>query len=219
MPKTRNQMQETCLKIQILSQEGYSCHQIARKCRCSPSAVGYTLQKYKRTNSLEDKPRSGRPRVSSARNDHILIHMCRENLPMTSQELQQQWSNQIGVQCSTRTVCGRLLDHGLRSYKAAKKPLINERQRLARRRWAQAHKNWTNWTARNWKKIWWSDESSFQLYPPPDNVRVHKRPGKALSPACTVPTVKHGRGSIMVWGCMSAAGHIPLCVSGQLYTY
>ena len=210
MAKTRNLTQETRLKIQILSQEGYSCRQIARKCRCSPSAVGYTLQKYRRTNSLEDKPRSGRPRVSSARNDRILIRMCRENRRMTSQELQQQWSNQTGVQCSTRAVRGRLLDHGLRSYKAVKKPLINERQRLARRRWAQAHKNWT---ARNWKKILWSDESSFQLYLPPANVRVRRRPGEALSPACTVPTVKHGGGSIMVWGCMSAAGvhHLTVC--------
>uniref|UniRef100_A0A4W6CU69 Transposase Tc1-like domain-containing protein n=1 Tax=Lates calcarifer TaxID=8187 RepID=A0A4W6CU69_LATCA len=160
MAKTRNLTQETHLKIQILSQEGYSCCQIARKCRCSPSTVGYTLQKNRRTDSTDDKPRSGRPRVSSARNDRILIHMCRENHRMASQELQQQWSNQTGVQCSTCTVCGRLLDHGLRSYKAVKKPLINERQRLARCCWAQAHKNWT---ARNWKKILSSDES--RLHP------------------------------------------------------
>uniref|UniRef100_A0A4W6DY73 Transposase Tc1-like domain-containing protein n=1 Tax=Lates calcarifer TaxID=8187 RepID=A0A4W6DY73_LATCA len=209
---TRTLKQETHLKIQILSQEGYSCCQIARKCRCSPSAVGYTLQKYRQANSLEDKPRSGRPRVSSARNDRILIRMCRENRRMTSQELQQQWSNQTCVQCSTHTVCGRLLDHGLRSYKAVKKPLINERQRLAQCRWAQAYKNWT---ARKWKKILWSDESSLLLYPSPDNVRVHRRPGEALSPACTVPTVKHGGGRIMVWGCMqcSAAGvgHLAIC--------
>uniref|UniRef100_A0A4W6DQP0 Tc1-like transposase DDE domain-containing protein n=1 Tax=Lates calcarifer TaxID=8187 RepID=A0A4W6DQP0_LATCA len=163
-----------------------------RKCRCSPSTVGYTLQKYRLPNSWEDKPRSGRPRVSSARNDCILIRMSRENR-----------------QCSTRTVCG-LLDRGLSSYKAVKKPLINERQRLARCCWAQPHKNWT---ARNWKKILWSDESSFQLYPPPDNVRVCRRPGEALSRACTVPTVKHGGGSIMVWGCISAAGvgHLTVC--------
>uniref|UniRef100_A0A4W6EPE3 Transposase Tc1-like domain-containing protein n=1 Tax=Lates calcarifer TaxID=8187 RepID=A0A4W6EPE3_LATCA len=94
--------------------KGYSYCQIARKCRCSPSAVGYTLQKYRRTNSLEDKPRSGRPRVSSAGNDRILICMCR---------------------CSTRTVRGQLLDRGLRSYKVVKKPLINERQRLAQCCW------------------------------------------------------------------------------------
>uniref|UniRef100_A0A3P8S083 Transposase Tc1-like domain-containing protein n=1 Tax=Amphiprion percula TaxID=161767 RepID=A0A3P8S083_AMPPE len=90
--------------------EGSSCCQIVRKCRCSPSTVGYTLQKYRQTHSLEEKPRSERPRVSS--------------------ELQQQWSNQTGVQY-----------HCLRSYKAVKKPLINDRQSLAQRCWAQAHKN------------------------------------------------------------------------------
>uniref|UniRef100_A0A4W6ESG7 Tc1-like transposase DDE domain-containing protein n=1 Tax=Lates calcarifer TaxID=8187 RepID=A0A4W6ESG7_LATCA len=86
------------------------------------------------------------------------------------------------------------------SYKVVKKPLINERQRLAQCCWVQAHKNWT---ARNWKKILGSDESSFQLYPPPDNVRVRRRPGEALSPACTV----HGL------GCRSAAGvgHLTVC--------
>uniref|UniRef100_A0A3Q1G9Q0 Transposase Tc1-like domain-containing protein n=1 Tax=Acanthochromis polyacanthus TaxID=80966 RepID=A0A3Q1G9Q0_9TELE len=75
------------------------------KCRCSPSAVGYTLRKYRWTNRLEEKPRSGHPRVSQARNDRILIRMWRENCKLTSRELQ--------------------------SYKAVKKPLINERQKLA----------------------------------------------------------------------------------------
>ncbi|MDF4419950.1 transposase, partial [Vibrio parahaemolyticus] len=44
-------------------------------------------------------------------------------------------------------------------------------------------------------------------------MRVRRRPDEALSPACTVPTVKHGGGSIMVWGCMSAAGvgHLTVC--------
>uniref|UniRef100_A0A3P8TEE8 Transposase Tc1-like domain-containing protein n=1 Tax=Amphiprion percula TaxID=161767 RepID=A0A3P8TEE8_AMPPE len=86
-------------------------------------------------------------------------------------ELQQQWSNQTGVQCSTCTVRDQLLNHGLRSYKVVKKPLINVRQRSAQRCWAQAHKNLA---ARNWKKILWSDQSSFQLYRPPANVTQHK---------------------------------------------
>uniref|UniRef100_A0A3P8T4D7 Uncharacterized protein n=1 Tax=Amphiprion percula TaxID=161767 RepID=A0A3P8T4D7_AMPPE len=80
-----------------------------RKCRCSPSAVEYTLQKYRLTNSYKDKPGSGRPRVSSARNDRILIRMCRENCRMTSQELQQQ------------SVRGRLLDCDCVKFKGCQK--------------------------------------------------------------------------------------------------
>ena len=49
-------------------------------------------------------------------------------------------------------------------------------------------------------KILWSDESSFQQYPTRANVRVQGRRGEEYIPAWTVATVKHGGGSIMVWG-------------------
>lgn len=35
---------------------------------------------------------------------------------------------------------------------------------------------------------------------------MRRRSGEAYHPDCIVPTVKHGGGSIMVWGCMSASG-------------
>uniref|UniRef100_A0A3P8SCT0 Transposase Tc1-like domain-containing protein n=1 Tax=Amphiprion percula TaxID=161767 RepID=A0A3P8SCT0_AMPPE len=63
----------------------------------------------KKCHVVPSKPRSGRPMVSP----------------------------QTGVQCSTHTVCGRLLDHGLRSYRAVKKPLINDRQKIAWHRWTK----------------------------------------------------------------------------------
>ena len=52
----------------------------------------------------------------------------------------------------------------------------------------------------------WSDESSFQLFATPGNVRVRRRPGEEWNKDCIVPTVKHGSGSVMVWGCMSSSG-------------
>ncbi len=33
-----------------------------------------------------------------------------------------------------------------------------------------------------------------------------RRPGEEYHENCALPTVKHGGGSIMVWGCMSTAG-------------
>ncbi len=33
-----------------------------------------------------------------------------------------------------------------------------------------------------------------------------RQPGEEYKGKCVLPTVKHGGGSVMVWGCMSAAG-------------
>ncbi|KAF7252569.1 Transposable element Tcb1 transposase [Varanus komodoensis] len=37
--------------------------------------------------------------------------------------------------------------------------------------------------------------------------RVWRQPGEEYKDKCVLPTVKHGGGSAMVWGCMSAAGN------------
>ncbi len=40
-----------------------------------------------------------------------------------------------------------------------------------------------------------------------DGVRlVWRPPGEVYKDKCVLPTVKHCGGSVMVWGCMSAAG-------------
>jgi hypothetical protein len=45
------------------------------------------------------------------------------------------------------------------------------------------------------KKILWSNESKIELF----GLNARRKPG-------TIPTVKHGGGSIMLCGCFSAAG-------------
>ena len=48
-------------------------------------------------------------------------------------------------------------------------------------------------------KIIWSDETKIELFGLNAKRNVWRKPG-------TIPTVKHGGGSIMLWGCFSAAG-------------
>jgi hypothetical protein len=48
-------------------------------------------------------------------------------------------------------------------------------------------------------KILCSDETKIELFGLNANCHVWKTPG-------TIPTVKHGGGSIMLWGCSLAAG-------------
>ena len=48
-------------------------------------------------------------------------------------------------------------------------------------------------------KMLWSDETKIELFGLNAKRHVNRKPG-------TIPTVKHGGGSIMLWGCFSAAG-------------
>lgn len=51
------------------------------------------------------------------------------------------------------------------------------------------------------------------MYSPPGTSYVRRRPTEAFLPECISPTVKHGGGSIMIWGCMTAqgVGEVHLC--------
>ncbi|KAI3372165.1 hypothetical protein L3Q82_007018 [Scortum barcoo] len=55
-------------------------------------------------------------------------------------------------------------------------------------------------------KILWSDETKIELFGVNARRHVWRKPGTAHHQANTIPTVKHGGGSIMLWGCFSAAG-------------
>ncbi|MBN3308453.1 CE192 protein, partial [Amia calva] len=60
----------------------------------------------------------------------------------------------------------------------------------------------------NWVKVLWSDETKIELFGINSTRRVWRRRN---DPKNTIPTVKHGGGNIMLWGCFSAKG------TGQLH--
>ncbi|CDQ76974.1 unnamed protein product, partial [Oncorhynchus mykiss] len=105
------------------------------------------------------KKASGRPRKSSKRQDHLLKLIQLQDRGTTSTELAQEWQ-QAGVSASACTVRRRLLEDGLVSRRAAKKPLLsrkNIRDRLI------FCKRYGDWTAEDWGKVIFS-ESPFRLF-------------------------------------------------------
>ncbi len=57
-----------------------------------------------------------------------------------------------------------------------------------------------------WNHVLWSDETKTNLFGSDGVKRVWRQPGEEYKDKCVLPTVKHGGGSVMVWGCMGAAG-------------
>ncbi len=55
-----------------------------------------------------------------------------------------------------------------------------------------------------WNHVLWSDETKMNLIGSDGVKRVWRQPGEENKDKCVLPTVKHGGGSVMVWGCMSA---------------
>ena len=52
----------------------------------------------------------------------------------------------------------------------------------------------------------WSDESKFNIFGSDGRQVVWRQSHEAMKRKCLKATVKHGGGSIMIWGCMSANG-------------
>ncbi len=57
-----------------------------------------------------------------------------------------------------------------------------------------------------WNHVLWSDETKINLFGSDGVKGVWQQPGEEYKDKCVLPTVKHGGGSVMVWGCMSTAG-------------
>ncbi len=161
--------------------------EIATKNTAPEITIYRIIKNFKARGFTAVKKSSGRPRVSSKRQDRLLLRSQLQNRVITSAELAQEWQ-QVGVRASARTVRPRLLDNGLVSRRAAKKPLLSKKNVKDRLKFCRKYKDWT---AEDWCKDIFSNEAPFRLFGTSGKWIVRRRKAECYHESCVVPTVKH----------------------------
>ncbi len=181
-------------KMVTMHELGYSFSKNGEKVHRNKVSVYNVIKNYKKTGSVHPKLRGGSKRKTTPREDRKIINLAVQNRRATLEGLGNTVRNQYKINVCDKTVKRRLHEAKLYGRAARKKPLLMKRHRVARLKWCQAKRTWT---AAQWKKVIWSDESKFCLIGSRGCQRVWRRPGEALKPECVNSTVKHGGGECL----------------------
>jgi transposase len=180
-----------------------SQREIARLCHVSPYCVSTTIRNYRATGGIREKPRSGRPRITSAREDNFLFRIARANPNASLSKLKPNWVIGEDKRASKATISRRLLEFGLESHKAIRKPLLSVLDRRRRVKWCIERKNWTH---QQWSRVIFSDESNFQIVNRKTRPFVRRFSNEKYNSRFVQKTIQAGGGSIGVWGCFAGTG-------------
>lgn len=203
MPSGKSLSEDLRKRIVREYQAGTKQSIIARQFHVSRQVVYALLKRFNTRGVLCDKKKSGRPRKTTPRLDRTIIRIVTEDPFKSSNQVKAVLEAQGLENISARSIRRRLVDAKLFSRRPAKKPLLSAKNRLARLEFAKAH---LHWGMEEWKRVCFSDESKYNLFNS-DGIRyVRRPPGHRMDPKFTKPTVKHGGGSVIVWGCFSGFG-------------
>lgn len=175
---------------------GLSYNKIAKKYKKSKATIQTVIRKFKNHQTIENMPRTGRPRKTSLRDDNRIIKEIKKEPTLSSKNIKEMCNLDVSVS----TIQRRIRAAGFYGSHMKKKPFISEKNRHRRLQFA---KKYVSKPLDFWKTIIWSDETKFELKNRKKRPKVWKRRGNQLDRKTIQTTIKHGGGNIMLWGCFS----------------
>ncbi len=125
-------------------------------------------------------------KCTSNRDNCTLERIVKQNPFKNVGEIHKEWTA-AGVSASRTTTHRRMQDMGFSCRIPCVMPLLNNRQRQKLLAWAKDKKDWT---AAEWSKVMFSDESKFCISFGNQGPRVWRKRGEAQNPRCLRSSVK-----------------------------
>lgn len=180
-----------------------SLSEISRIVNRPRTTIQSVVDRYGARKSLQNNSRSGRPRKINQRVGRSIIRMIKENPRISAVKIVEYLKNNLSIELSTSTVRSFLRCQGFHGRVARKKYFVSETNRKKRLQFAKDN---INASPDFWNRVIFTDESKFNIFGSDGHCTVWRKKNEALKPKNLRPTVKHGGGSVLVWGCMSASG-------------
>lgn len=191
------------LSILNLRLSGLPYRSIAIKVGCSIGTVSNILKQHRETGSVQPESRNVKKKKLTTKDEKYLELLSVRDRRVTIPILTEMYNASVQIKVSRSTVQRALKRRGLIGRVAARKPFLRPQNVKKRLAFALAHEAWT---VHQWSSVLFTDESKFELFGNTKRAFVRRRKGEKFFSQCLVPTMKHGGGNIMIWGCVSKEG-------------
>ncbi|KZS19735.1 Uncharacterized protein APZ42_013747 [Daphnia magna] len=141
----------------------------------------------------------------TAKDQRYVLLMAKRNRFKTLPVLHEEYNcgRKIKEQVCETVLRNSLAKNALNGRVAAKKPLLRSANIKKRLAFAKAH---VDWSEKQWSRVLFTDESKFEFFGNKRRIYVRRFANERFKNYCLKPTVKHGGGSVMVWGGICVRG-------------
>lgn len=202
-------------RIVALHQEGLSAHRISDRLNIPRTSVRRIITLFHETGGVGRRRGTGRPRVTTHREDRYVTGYVRRNRRITVPALRSHFLRTYRRPISISTIRRRLHSDNLRARRPLRVPRLLPRHKAARLHWGQDHRNWL---LPQWRNVLFSDETRFGLESDSRRERVWRGPGRLERLNFAREIVPYQGGTVMFWGGIMYGRRTPLVLIERTMT-